>query len=280
MNKKLLHILFLIVSTTSFAQIMPRIEINGKIVVEANDIEGVTVYNITSDRGTISDFDGNFTIDAKVNDRIEISALQFKKFVVVVDEGIIQQRKMTIFMVEQVNKLPEIVITPYDLSGNMIVDINRVRTTNLPFKKDEFDTELAPIELTPDNKTKAKNPFVRGAGGKADQLGGDIIGIVGYLLKPLFREKKKDQDSEIAAYNTRVGAATKNNDVLDLRLMYSNSYVSRTFGIPEEKVNEFIVFVEDNGLDYELLKDGREMEFVDFLVHQSQSFLELQSAKD
>jgi len=259
---------------------MPRVEINGKIVVEANDIEGVTVYNITSDRGTISDFDGNFTIDAKVNDRIEISALQFKKFVVIVDEGIIQQRKMTIFMVEQVNKLPEIVITPYDLSGNMIVDINRVRTANLPFKKDEFDTELAPIELTPDNKTKAINPFVRGSGGKADQLGGDIIGIVGYLLKPLFQKKKKNQETEIAAYNTRVGTTTQNNEVLDLRLMYSNSYVSRTFGIPEDKVNEFIVFVEDSGLNYDLLKDGREMEFVDFLVHQSQSYLELQSAKD
>jgi len=280
MNKQLLISLFFLTTIITQAQVLDRIEVNGKIVVKDNDIEGVTIYNITSDHGTISDFDGNFTISAKVNDRIEISALQFKKFVVVIDEGIIEQKKMTIFMVEQVNKLPEIVITPYDLSGNIIVDISRVRTTNLPFKENEFDLELAPVELTPDNKTKAENPYVIGAGGKADQLGANLTNIIGYILKPLFKKNKKNQETEVEQYNARVGAATQDSEVIDLRLMYSNSYVSRTFGIPEDKVNEFIVFVEDNGLDYNLLIEGREMEFIDFLVHQSQSFLDLQSEED
>jgi hypothetical protein len=260
------------------SQEIERVKVKGKIIVEANDIEGITVYNTSSEKGTITDIDGNFTIEAGLNDRIEISALQFKKFIIAVDEGVVEQRKMTIFMVEEVNKLPEVVITPYDLSGNIIVDINRVRTLNLPFEADNFNLNKVPVEQTPDYKSSVQNQFVRGAGGKSDMLGGDMIGLVGFLLKPLF--KKKDKKTDIEKYQDRVQAANKDFEVLDLRLMYSNDYIYRMFGIPQDKVNEFIVFVEDNGLDYDLLKEGREMEFIDFLVQQSNSFLDLQSEKD
>ena len=278
MNKLLLVFSFLLISSGIFSQEIVRVEVSGKINVKDNDIEGVTVYNMSSEKGTITDFDGNFTIDVALNDRIEISALQFKKFIVVVDEGIIEQKRMSIFMVEQVNTLPEVVVTPYDLSGNIIVDVNRVKTLNLPFGEDQISLDKNPVNLTPDDKTRVYNQFVRGAGGKADMLGGDVIGLVGFLLKPLFKKKKKKTDIE--KYNERTGIAEQNSDVLDLRLMYTNEYMKGVFGIPEDKVNEFIVYVEDNGLDYDLLKKGREMEFIDFLVQQSKTFLDLQSEKD
>jgi len=279
MKKRLLIVTLLLITSFTYSQVIERVEVKGKIIVKDNDIEGITVYNTTSEKGTITDIDGTFTIEAGLNDRIEISALQFKKFIVAVDEGIIEQRKMTIFMVEEVNKLPEVVVSPYDLSGNIVVDLNRVKTVNLPFKNSEFDVELAIIDLTPDNKTRAENPFVQGAQTSGyGQGGADVIALVGFLLKPLF--KKKGKKSEIEKYNGRVQATTQNQEVLDLRLMYTNSFMSNAFGIPEGRVNEFIVFVEDNGLDYDLLKNGREMEFIDFLVRQGKSFLDLQSERD
>ncbi len=278
MNRFLLLVSFLLITSLSFSQVIERVEINGKIIVKDNDIEGVTVYNTSSEKGTITDFDGNFTIEVGLNDRLEISALQFKRFVVIVDEGIVAQKKMTIFMVEALNKLPEVVVSPYDLSGNILVDVNRVKTLNLPFEAENFNLENVPIDLTPDNKTKAYNTFVRGAGGKADMHGGDVIGLVSFLLKPLFKKKKRKTDIE--KYNDRVQASTQDVGVLDLRQMYTNEYMSQVFSIPEDRVNEFIVFVEDQGLDYNLLKKGREMEFIDFLVKQSESFIDLQSEKD
>ena len=278
MNKQLLILIFSLAVSSLQAQVTERVEVKGKIIVKDNDIEGITVYNTSSERGTITDIDGNFTIKAGLNDRIEISALQFKKFIVAVDQGIIEQGKMTIFMVEEINKLPEVVVTPYDLSGNIIVDVSRVRTLNLPFEAENFDLNKVPVEQTPDYKSGVGNEFVRGAGGKSDMLGGDMIGLVGFLLKPLF--KSKDKKSDLEKYQERVQAANVDSDVLDLRLMYSNDYIYRMFGIPKDKVNEFIVFVEDNGLDYDLLTEGREMEFIDFLVQQSNSFLDLQSEKD
>lgn len=274
MKKLLLFISFIVTVTLTFGQDNERLEITGKIVVKNNEVEGVTVYNTASEKGTITDFEGNFTITAGLNDRIEISALQFKKFTVIVDQGVVDQKRMTIFLVEEVNKLPEVVVNPYGLSGNIIVDAERVKTLNLPF---EIDLGSAPIDFTSDNKTQVYNPFVRGAGGKADILGGDIIGLVGLFLKPLFKKNKK---TPLDKYKERVNVKGQNESVLDLRLMYTNAYIKGAFGIPENKVNEFIVFVEDQGLDYALLSKGREMEFVDFLVQQSKTFLDLQSDKD
>ena len=276
MKKLLLILSFLSVTTGLMGQDVERVEVQGKIVVKNNDIEGVTVYNRSLEKGTITDFDGNFTIEAGLNDRIEISALQFKKFVVVVDEGVVEQKKMTIFLVEEVNKLPEVVVTPYDLSGNIIVDVNRVKTLNLPFEAENFDIDTAPVELTPDNKTRVENEFVRGA--KRDPEGFDVKNLIVTLLKPLFNNKNKK--TKLEKYKERVQDETQNQEVLDLRMMYTNAYLKSILGIPEDKVNEFIVYVEDNGLDNNLLQEGREMEFVDFLVQQSKTFLDLQSDKD
>lgn len=274
--KKLLFILpFIMLSSDLLSQQIERVEVQGKIIVTDNDIEGVTVYNKTTEKGTITDFEGNFTIVAGLNDRIEFSALQLKNFVVIVDEGIVNQRRMTIFMVDDINKLPEVVVTPYDLSGNILVDANRVRTLNLPF---ELNMGSEPIDLTTDYKSAVNNPFVKGAGGKADMHGGDVIGLVDLLLKPLFKKNKKK--TELEEYYDRVQLTGQAVGALDLRLMYTNQYISSTFGIPAAKVNEFIVYVEDTGLDYQLLKEGRELEFVDFLVERSKSFLALQGEED
>lgn len=278
MKRQLLVYVTLLFSTLLCAQEGQRIPIAGKIVVKANDIEGVTVYNRSSEKGTITDFEGNFTIEARLNDRIEFSALQLKKFTVAVDQGIINQGKMTIFMVERVNTLPEVVITPYDLSGNIIVDVSRVKTLNLPFEPENFDLKKTPVDLTPDRKSEVTNAFVRGAGGKADMLGADLRSLGKLLSKAIFGSKTKK--TELQEYKSRVGLKLNDPSVLELRTMYDNEYMSRTFDIPESKVNEFIVFAEDNGLDYNLLTENREMEFVEFLVNQSQVFLKLQSEKD
>lgn len=277
MKKRLLFLIICSISITSFAQDIERIEVNGKIVVKSDDVEGVTVYNTSSEEGTVTDFNGNFKIKVGLNDRVEVSALQFQKFTVIVDEGIISEKKMTLYLIEQINKLPEVLVSPYDMSGNIIVDVARVKTTNLPFKKGEFDTNKVPVDLTVDYKSGVNNPFVTGAGGATDQLGGNVVGLVGLLLKPLLKRKNKKAKSQ---ENNFPSVGNPQDDIFDLRLMYTNKEFSELLKIPEESVNEFIAYMEKDGLDYSLLKQGRELEFIDFLVLESKSFLALKSDKD
>jgi len=241
-------------------------------------MEGVTVFNTSLERGTISDFDGNFKIEAGLHDRIEISALQFQKFTVIVDEGIISERKMTVYLVEEVNKLPEVIVSPYDLSGNIVVDVKRTKTTNLPFKEGEFSLDDAPVDLTNDYKTRVYNSFVRGAGDKSDQLGGDVLGLVGLFLKPFFKKKNKKSDAREDLYPDVSGKS--GDSQFDLRDMYTNKQLSDLINIPEDTVNAFLVYLEGTNLNYNLLRQNKELEFVEALVLQGKSFLAAQGEKN
>ena len=42
--------------------------------------------------------------------------------------------------------------------------------------------------------------------------------------------------------------------------------------IPKDDIYEFIYFVEDSGMDKSLLDEGRELEFLDYLIAQSKAF--------
>jgi len=44
------------------AQETKRVEVIGRIIVKNPDVEGVTVYNTSSNRGTITDDEGRFKI--------------------------------------------------------------------------------------------------------------------------------------------------------------------------------------------------------------------------
>ena len=141
MKRLLLFTLLFSSFFTISAQDVERIEISGKIVVDSNDLEGITVYNSSSNKGTVTDENGKFLLNVALNDIVEFRALQFQDFTVTIDENIIKSKKMTVFLVEKVNKLDEVVILPYDLTGNLAVDIESVRTFN-PKTRDKIETKI------------------------------------------------------------------------------------------------------------------------------------------
>ena len=95
------------------AQDIERTLVNGRIVVSTNDKEGVTVYNSSSNKGTTTDENGDFELMVAINDVVEFGALQFKDFEIKVTEDIVTSKKLTVILVEEVNKLDEVVILPF-----------------------------------------------------------------------------------------------------------------------------------------------------------------------
>ena len=80
--KRYLHILFLLLS--QFVVSQNDSILKGKIIVETNDNEGITIVNISNKTNTISTNGGYFKIKAKLNDTIMFSALHLiaKKHIV------------------------------------------------------------------------------------------------------------------------------------------------------------------------------------------------------
>ena len=71
-------LLVCLMSGFAFSQDFQRLNVDGKIIVESSDLGGITVFNASSNSGTITDDAGAFTLAVRLNDIIEVSALQFQ----------------------------------------------------------------------------------------------------------------------------------------------------------------------------------------------------------
>ncbi|PQB03743.1 carboxypeptidase-like regulatory domain-containing protein [Aureitalea marina] len=252
-------ILFLFFSGLVLSQEIDRVTIQGQITAPTGeDIEGISIYNISDQEGTITDKDGKFELAVAKNDRVQVTALQFQSFTVIVDEGVIEVRKLTIYMNPAINQLEEVIVRPYDLLGNVTADVKRIQTSvispdwDLSYSTLEFD-----YQFTPDALTGVRGNAAEEALGYSDlRAGADVIGLVGLLFP-----KKKKTEKQVATDKEVITTA--------LRQRYSNAYITQTFGIPSEKVNDFIYFTEEEGIDQNLLKDANEIELLEFLRTQS-----------
>ena len=271
MKLNLLLFLFLTASFFSFSQEIKRVEISGKIVVNSEDLENVTIYNTSSNKGTLTDEDGKFKIEVALFDILEVRALQFQDFTVTIDKNIIDSKKATIFLVEKVNKLNEVVILPYDLTGNLVVDMESVRTFNPDLDAIYFGIgDISAYEFPDDYKSEVENIAARQPNDIRYQMNG--AAIIGLLLKPLFKSTKDKKTKEIEKVEEIQSTS--------LRDYYSTRYIVDNFKIPEDKVNEFVAYVESHDLDYSLLKRGKEMDFLEFLTQKSDEFLKSEGGKN
>ena len=87
--KKLLLLFLLSVSFTVSSQISKRVKVDGKIIVEHQDVNAITVFNTSTKKGVITNEKGEFAIEVGLNDLIEFRALQYQNFDLQVSEAII-----------------------------------------------------------------------------------------------------------------------------------------------------------------------------------------------
>jgi len=276
MTKQLLIILFFTFSISAFSQEVERIKVSGKITsAKGEDVEGINIYNKSSQKGTVTSATGEFEISVAKNDRVFFSAMQFQRFTVIIDEGIIESKKMNILLNPVINQLDEVLVSPYDLSGNITADVKRIKVSSVSNKWDlsyetlEFDYEFSADAQTAIKKNKAEEAYYNGQ----MQTGANILGLAGMvagLLIPKSKNKKPSKREEISETDV-VTNAVQNR--------YSITYISENFNIPEDNVNEFIYFVEENGLDKSLLKPENELLLIDYLNEQSKAYLRQSNEK-
>ncbi len=267
-QKQLISICFILLSSFAISQEINRIEVTGKVIVETDEKEGITVYNSSSNKGTITDENGNFKIKVALNDIVVFGALQFQDFTVIIDNKVMDSKKLTVFLVEEVNKLDEVIVLPYDLSGNLYVDVQSTRTYNVDLDAIYFGIEhQEEFEFSDDYKSGITNPSVD------DQLpyfdnGFNVINFVGLLMSPLLKKSKKSKKQKDPEVKVPSGKLSER---------YNAEFLKENFDIPLNKTNAFIAFVEDKGIDEQLLVKGKEIQLLEYISKQSKLFLNSKS---
>lgn len=269
MTKKLLLLLLIVAAPAIFAQDIDRTKVSGKIhVPQGEDAEGISVYNISSQKGTITNTDGSFVIDVAENDRIQITALQYQSFTVIVDKGVVDRKLMNIFLNAAVNQLEEVVVRPYDLSGNINVDVKKIPTYNVT---KDWDLSYGNLEygytFVPDDKTSVSgNAAEEALHGNALKNGANVLALLGGVGQLLFPKGKK-----ISPVEKLEDQSTVSNNI---QQRFSKDFIVANFGIAEDKTVDFLFFAQENGLDKELLKPINEMQLMEFLFKKSKEYKE------
>lgn len=262
MKLKLSVLFICFICITASAQITSRVLINGKVSVPIeDDPEGVVVYNRSTNKGTITNANGRFIISAGINDRIEVVAMQYQHFIVLVDKGIVDNKRLHVFLKESVNQLEEVVVTPYDLLGNITVDVKKIGYSNSGIggvaketssKINDADYDFVPDELS-DIKSKEFLKFSEE--GLINGLNFVSLFKLVYSTKDKTKTKKQTADIDVK-----------------IRNVYNDQFFKDYLALDIDQINDFIFFAEANGLNEEYFEPGKELDLLQFLAYQSKIY--------
>lgn len=224
MNKtSLFSIGFFMISTSLVAQSLFSKKLEGKVSSVDGDVAATTIQNISTNRATITDFDGFFQIVANLNDTLIFSAVQFKKKQIIISREILQQRLLKVTMEDGLTELDEVVVTPYSLTGDITKDILIVKTDEVVTASTLGLPNAYALPITKSERelyAATANPFM-----SFDPLINAITGRTKMLKKRVARNKLYSRTERVKEF-------------------YADSLFRTELKIPETKIDDLLYFCE------------------------------------
>tara|TARA_X000001036_G_C20683594_1_gene806744 strand:+ start:173 stop:916 length:744 start_codon:yes stop_codon:yes gene_type:complete len=237
-----LNIFFLIAINFTYSQDDYRTWIKGKVLYKNVNVSSANVINNTSQQATTTNDDGEFEIEVKLDDKLIFSSVQYQIRELNITKEILQRNRIVIDVNEKVNELEEVVVTPEN------------QEKFLDLKEEEFKR----FDYTFDKSSRVNNVI--------NEQGKLVDGINFVNLYKLIRNSiKKDSNENESNY--------KYNPSDLLRELYDDVFFTKNLLIPNDKINEFLLYCDDNFPDRILLKKDNEFELIEFLVKQSKKFV-------
>lgn len=216
MIRKLPCLIFLL-AFCGFSQ--NKTTINGKIVSDATDIEGVLIKNISTNQETYSQRGGYFSIIGTQNDTLMFSAFNLKATMHIIKAKDFGKNLIFISMPLSRTELKELAIIDYK-------SINAVSLGIVPANQKTYTPAERKLHAT--GQFKWYSPLLIPVGGMSvDGLINAISGRTNMLKKEVEVEKK---------------------ELLQVKLAnkYDLNYITNTLKIPENYAEGFIFYASDN----------------------------------
>jgi len=104
---------FTIVPSVAIAQESVRKILKGKIIADTNDLEGIYVVNLKTERSTVTDSNGYFSILAAVCDTLMFSSIQYKGVKIQLKAADFSKDLLFVKMRTLMNQLKEVMVFQY-----------------------------------------------------------------------------------------------------------------------------------------------------------------------
>ena len=238
----LLTLFILFSSNLSFSQNDYRTWIRGKVLYKNVNVSSANVVNNTSQMATTTNDEGEFEIEVKLNDKLIFSSVQYQIRELSITKEILQKNRIVIDVNEKVTELDQVVVTPEN------------QEKFLDLKEEEFKR----FDYTFDKSTRVTN-VINEQGKLKDGL--NFVNLYRLISNSL--KNDSSQNDKSFKYNQ--------SDLL--RELYDDLFFTQNLMIPNDKINEFLLYCDDNFPDRILLQKDNEFELIDFLVKQSKKFV-------
>ena len=265
MIKKILCALSLMLAFPVFSQ-QGHTLLKGTIKAPLLESASVHIINATQKTGTVNSASGNFQLLVQVGDTLLFSSIQYQKLEVIISAEIIREGNLIIELKEDVNQLAEVNISNIQLTGNINTDLNNIEVvTDLPIdlrfsavKHIVFESDVNDPLEAPRNIAFESNQVL--------QPGVNLLGMVD-ILEELFNIKKKANAPIYKRPTTTVAA--------QMRKLFDDDFFKTSLGIKEEHINDFLFYVDENGLTAQMMEEKNKLSLVDFLFEQSEKYLQI-----
>ena len=134
MNTKLLFVLSLFCISIGTSQGDERVIMRGQVLYRNSFVPNENVINSTSQRATITNDKGEFSIRVKLNDEIVFTSVNYQIEVVKITQQILDNNRLVVEVNEKVTQLDEVVVSPENQSKFLELQ-------NEEFKKFEYETD-------------------------------------------------------------------------------------------------------------------------------------------
>ncbi len=234
-------ILLLFTATTLFAQDDGRAVLRGTVLYRNVPVPNQNVINIDTENAVISNDAGEYAIRVKVGDQLAFSAVNYQLEVVEITEAILANERLVIEVNEKVTELDEVVVTPEN--REKFLEAQNERFSEVEYEIDR-STEVENIALSQQEKGLK-----------------DGINFVN-IFKALAKMGQKDDPEK--------RPRLKMSEVL--RQVYDDEFFVVDLKLPQDKIDNFLYYVDDTHPDYSLLLKDNEFELLDFLVNESKAY--------
>ena len=232
-----------------YAQDPQNSRLNGKVTHLGLVVSDVHVMNLSAKTATITDGSGNFSILAQPRDTLLFSAVQLRRKSLIVTHEMVESQGIIVPLEEFVNELDEVVVRPYNLSGDISRDIAQMpgekvvvsSTLGLPnaYVKPPTQAERKLYEATTGGGIVPINPVINA-----------ISGRTRYLKKILASERKYARTNRV-------------------REFYSDSLFIQDLRIPAARIDDFMYYCEVDSLFPREVDTADRLKIWEFLKRKS-----------
>ena len=230
--------------------------LEGVVLNDTIDKASLNVVNISLKKGSITNKQGVFTIPARVNDTINISAVQYESRQFVVNKTIYDRKKISLYLVPKITELDEVYLSNIQLSGDI--------------KKDVMSTTLKPIITAaslglPQNAHPTFTPEERRLYTAQSSSGGIVP--IGALINAI--------SGRTAMLKKHLAVSRLQAMVAKTKDKFSDTLYMKELNIPEPLIEDFVYYVFEDEEALKKVDQSNLLKLLEYMTIKSKQYLAL-----